>query len=62
MKLGLLPIGRPTFDVPFAKQKLAGMLTPWGTKLLEPDHWRWMLLQAARWPNVQMRISRWCCK
>ena len=26
MKLGLLPLGRPTFDVPYAEEKLAGML------------------------------------
>ena len=26
MKLGILPLGRPTFDVPFAEQKLAAML------------------------------------
>lgn len=26
MKLGILPLGRPTFDVPFAEEKLAGML------------------------------------
>lgn len=26
MKLGLLPLGRPTFDVPFAEEKLAAML------------------------------------
>ncbi|WP_371170741.1 L-fucose/L-arabinose isomerase family protein [Aliiroseovarius sp. 2305UL8-7] len=25
MKLGILPLGRPTFDVPFAKEKLAAM-------------------------------------
>ncbi|WP_420413822.1 L-fucose/L-arabinose isomerase family protein [Roseibium sp.] len=27
MKLGLLPLGRPTFDVPFAESKLAAMLS-----------------------------------
>jgi len=27
MKLGILPLGRPTFDVPFAEQKLAAMLS-----------------------------------
>lgn len=26
MKIGLVPLGRPTFDVPFAEQKLAAML------------------------------------
>ena len=26
MKLGILPLGRPTFDVPFAEEKLAAML------------------------------------
>ncbi len=26
MKIGLLPLGRPTFDVPYAEEKLAGML------------------------------------
>ena len=26
MKLGLLPLGRPTFDVDYANEKLAGML------------------------------------
>ncbi|MCP4182755.1 MAG: hypothetical protein GY761_05485 [Hyphomicrobiales bacterium] len=26
MKIGLLPLGRPTFDVPYAEQNLAGML------------------------------------
>lgn len=26
MKIGLLPLGRPTFDVPFAEEKLAAML------------------------------------
>ncbi|MDA7427947.1 hypothetical protein PGB28_05720 [Primorskyibacter aestuariivivens] len=26
MKLGILPLGRPTFDVPFAQEKLAAML------------------------------------
>lgn len=26
MKIGILPLGRPTFDVPFAEQKLAAML------------------------------------
>ncbi|MEM9435207.1 MAG: hypothetical protein AAGA12_14915 [Pseudomonadota bacterium] len=26
MKIGVLPLGRPTFDVPFAEEKLAGML------------------------------------
>ena len=27
MRLGLLPLGRPTFDVPYAEEKLAGMLS-----------------------------------
>lgn len=27
MKIGILPLGRPTFDVPFAEEKLANMLT-----------------------------------
>ncbi|MCY4178691.1 MAG: hypothetical protein OXC60_15875 [Litoreibacter sp.] len=27
MKIGLLPLGRPTFDVPYAEEKLAGMLS-----------------------------------
>ena len=27
MRIGLLPLGRPTFDVPYAEEKLAGMLT-----------------------------------
>ena len=26
MKIGILPLGRPTFDVPYAEEKLAGML------------------------------------
>ena len=26
MKIGILPLGRPTFDVPFAEEKLAAML------------------------------------
>ncbi len=26
MRIGILPLGRPTFDVPFAEQKLAAML------------------------------------
>jgi hypothetical protein len=26
MKLGILPLGRPTFDIPFAKEKLSAML------------------------------------
>ena len=26
MKIGILPLGRPTFDVPFAREKLAAML------------------------------------
>jgi L-fucose isomerase-like protein len=34
MKIGLLPLGRPTFDVPFANQKLAAMLS----KLEETGH------------------------
>jgi len=25
--LGILPLGRPTFDVPYAEQQLAGMLS-----------------------------------
>lgn len=27
MKIGILPLGRPTFDVPYAEEKLAGMLS-----------------------------------
>ena len=27
MKLGILPLGRPTFDVPLAESKLAAMLS-----------------------------------
>ena len=27
MKLGILPLGRPTFDVPFAEDNLAAMLS-----------------------------------
>ena len=27
MKIGILPLGRPTFDVPYANEKLAVMLT-----------------------------------
>ena len=26
MRVGILPLGRPTFDVPFAEEKLAAML------------------------------------
>ncbi|MEL6127038.1 MAG: hypothetical protein AAFR57_11705, partial [Pseudomonadota bacterium] len=26
-RIGLLPLGRPTFDVPFAEEKLVGMLS-----------------------------------
>ena len=41
MRIGLLPLGRPTFDVPFAEEKLAGMLKSLeatGHELVGPRH------------------------
>lgn len=40
-RIGILPLGRPTFDVPFAKEKLAGMLAALdasGHQILGPRH------------------------
>jgi len=47
MRIGLLPMGRPTFDVPFAEEKLAAMLArldATGNDLVGPRH---LLMDAA---------------
>jgi len=47
MRIGLLPLGRPTFDVPFAEEKLAAMLArldATGNDIVGPRH---LLMDAA---------------